>query len=508
MAVVPRRRKTGVVYYVTNTWKGKAAWERVGTHKRQAEERDRAMKKEIAADSYSPPSTAKSLTLRQFAESWAQKRTNAWSTEERRIIKAYVSERTWFGDLRLDEVRYSHIDRWVDEQKAEKRADGKRRITDKTIANTLGVVYQVFESAIRSELVEKNPCSLERGKLDRTPENEREPYTIAEALVLMRHHAIPWPIRVLNGLCLLTGMRKGEAVARRWRDLDTSAGPLAALKIHDQYDGQPLKTKRPRVTPIHPELAAMLQAWASEGFELWTGRKPTPDDLIVPDYKDGETRPFTRSTALKSFVRYAALAGVRPRTMHATRHTFISLCRRGGASKDVIEKITHNSRGDIVDQYTHLDWKPLCDAVLCLTLDAHQAAHLPTGNSGNSWGPALPSGSEPNAGITENAHSVAGLYARTTERTEAENKLVQKPRQDSRQLTSDDLRASARIRKRSLLQLRLVDPDAARPGLALLDAYEAVLDGRQDATVHALAKAARALHLGDRDGIYSGGKAS
>lgn len=508
MAVVPRRRKSGTVYYVTNTWKGKPAWERVGTHKRQAEERDRAMKKEIAAGSYSPPATAKALTLRQFAESWVEKRTNAWSPEERRIIKAYVSARGWFADLRLDEVRYSHIDRWVDEQKAETRPDGTRRITDKTIANTLGVLYQVFESAIRADLVEKNPCSVERGKLKRAPEKEREPYTIAEALVLMRHHAIPWPIRMLNALCILTGMRKGEAVARRWKDLDTSVGPLAALRIHDQYDGQPLKTKRPRVAPIHPELATMLQTWLSEGFELWTGRKPTPDDFIIPDYKAGQVVPFTRSTALKAFVRYAELAGVRPRTMHATRHTFISLCRRGGAPKDVIEKITHNSRGDIVDQYTHLDWKPLCDAVLCLTLDAHQAAHLPSGNGGNSWGHALPSGGESTAGITETADSVAGLYARTVETSAAKNKGLQKPRQDSRQLSRDDLRAGARIRKRSLLQLQAVDPDAARPGLALLDAYEAVLDGKREATVHALAKAARALKLGDRDGIYSRGKAS
>lgn len=35
---------------------------------------------------------------------------------------------------------------------------------------------------------------------------------------------------------------------------------------------------------------------------------------------------------------------------HDTRHTFISLARRGGAQKEVVERITHNSAGDIVDR--------------------------------------------------------------------------------------------------------------------------------------------------------------
>jgi hypothetical protein len=56
------------------------------------------------------------------------------------------------------------------------------------------------------------------------------------------------------------------------------------------------------------------------------------------------------------------------RTLHSSRHTFITMCRRGGARKDVLEKVTHNAKGDIVDAYTHWDWNPLCEAVLCLQL--------------------------------------------------------------------------------------------------------------------------------------------
>jgi integrase len=506
MAVVPRKRKGGVVFYVVNEWQGKPTWEKVGTQKRQAEQRDNAMKREIRAGAYVPPAASKALTVQQYATVWCSKRTNASAKEELRTLKIHVFKRPWLASMRLDAVRHADVDKWVEEMRDEKKPDGSRRITDKTISNAVGVLKQVYQSAIRAELAIKNPCKLERGALKTAPAQEREIYTPAELLVLVRHHAIPWPIRMLNGLCLFTGMRKGEACARRWKDLDTSCGPLAALKIHDQYDGKPLKTDRPRVAPIHPLLAEMLEGWAAEGFELWTGRKPTPDDLIVPNVEHGVVKTFTRSTALKAFIRYAELASVRPRTMHATRHTFISLCRRGNAPKDRIEKITHNARGGIIDRYTHHDWKPLCDAVLCLVLDAHQEQQLPPGNTGNSGGGKLLVGHDESAGISANAAEVTGLYARTTIETTAENKLVQKTRQEKRQLTGDDLRAAARIRKRKLLLTQAADPDAARPGLEVISSYEAVLDGNMPTAVRGLAKAVRALGLGDRDGTYTLGE--
>ena len=37
--------------------------------------------------------------------------------------------------------------------------------------------------------------------------------------------------------------------------------------------------------------------------------------------------------------------------------------------KDVLQKVTHNAKGDILDNYTHFDWEPLCKAVSCLQID-------------------------------------------------------------------------------------------------------------------------------------------
>ena len=63
------------------------------------------------------------------------------------------------------------------------------------------------------------------------------------------------------------------------------------------------------------------------------------------------------------------------RSVHSTRHTFITMARRGGARTAVVEKITHNARVEVIDEYTHWGWAPLCEALLCLSLgEAHPEA--------------------------------------------------------------------------------------------------------------------------------------
>jgi hypothetical protein len=59
----------------------------------------------------------------------------------------------------------------------------------------------------------------------------------------------------------------------------------------------------------------------------------------------------------------------RPSYRHESRNTFITYARRCGAQEDVVERITHNAKGSIVDQYTDWHWGPLCEAVICLKYD-------------------------------------------------------------------------------------------------------------------------------------------
>lgn len=474
MAVVARENRSGVVYWVVNQWNGKQAWERVGTKKRQAEVRDREMKAEIAAGEYRPKAGSKAVTLGDFADTWGKGRTNPNAKEERRGLRLYLKPRSWLTEKRINDVSHADMDRLLAELKSEtKPGSASRRLSDKTIANFFDTLTQLFKASIRLGHSSIQPVMLEAKALDRTPAAEREIYTPAEVLVLTRHHKIPAPVRVLNALCAFAGLRLGEASGRRWSDIGEGE-PLPGLLVRTQYGGRPLKTRRPRMVPIHPELGAILSAWHAEGFELYTGRKPTADDFIVPQAGRRSSLPYWGPTTYYvAFVASAEAAGVRPRTIHSTRHTFISLCRRGGARADVLERVTHNARGGIIDRYTHFDWAPLCEAVLCLRLDAHQDAHRPQVLSGETSvrEPAIGSGFDengPGKPTSEQGLVPGGRYPK-----QLPGSSVAGPSKFSSQSTGAGTSVPQLTREERLSALAKLDPEAARPGLAVCRALTA-----------------------------------
>jgi integrase len=439
VSVIARKRKSKTTYYVVFRWQGRAVWENAGHDRRAAERLDRQRAREVQDDTYHPTEGSPTgHNVAQWAESWLKRREVRSVKDEERWLRKHVLTRPWFATLLLVNVKPHHFDRIVRELKG--------TLSDKSIANVVGVLSVMFRDAHRKELIPGNPVNLEPGLLKRTPQTERATFTAAEVSVLCSHASIPEHIRVLSALCLLGGLREGEACGRRWRDLDTSTAPLWCLSVHDQYDDKPLKTDRPRLVPVHPELAAILERWGRGGYQLWACKPPEPDDFVVPAMsKRSRSKCWTRSMFYKAFVRACSGAGARVGFPHEARHTFTSLCRRGGARKDVLERVTHNAKGDIVDRYTHWDWAPLCEAVACLrlTVDARQLLHLPAASDGKD-------GSDASLLTTSNAAEtplltpgVPGSIPGASTLEQHKNRTGHEPRQLSRQRGPGRRRSSA-----------------------------------------------------------------
>src|SRR5690606_24932853 len=253
----------------------------------------------------------------------------------------------------------------------------------------------------------------------------------------------------------------------------------------DQYDSKPLKTECPRIVPVHPELHRILTEWAVEGFELYTGVRPTPDDFIVPNMSRwAQVRHHTESSLNKQFCKTAEAAGVRPRTVHSTRHTFVTHCCWFGARPDVLERVTHNASGKMIDRYTHHEWALLCEAVLALNLDAHPDSQLARVTVGKRPGSFLANLEASARLLLQSIVEAAGIEDAAEPKTSLASERARKTRQGIRQESNgsfvEGLRTDNRTRKRRLLTLEELDPEAARPGLAMCRALDAVYDGDLD----------------------------
>lgn len=378
MAVVGRKRKGGkIVYSVVTSWEGRQHWETIGTNKREAEQIDRQRKAAVKAGTYRPGQVTEAASVETYALSWVAKRTNRAADNDRSLIEGHVLKVDDFGSLRMGDARPRHVLALIDAlRKGAYLEDGQKPLAEKTITLALGLVRVMFRDAVIEEVISSTPYVVPRGKLTRAGE-QRQPYTPSDVAALTSS-VVPERERMWALLAFFTGARCGEICGLRWGDWDESPRPLGSLRIERQYDGldgnEKTKTGRRRIVPVHPELAAALTAWRAR-WSLHFLRRPSPADPIVPSSDGGH---MTKSAAYKGWVRACKAAGVTNRSVHSTRHTFITLTLRAGAAEKTVLRITHNPKGTIVDVYNHRDWEEFCAAVSLLVISQPIAANSGT----------------------------------------------------------------------------------------------------------------------------------
>jgi integrase len=250
----------------------------------------------------------------------------------------------------------------------------------------------LFKEAVRRHLIERTPCVWEDTDLPDLEANARVTeggYEAADVGKLVYDVRIPEDRRVLYALEFLTGLRSGEAAARRWGDWEPAyLGRLGRLTAATAYNTRHrvVKTTKTRVEkwiPVHPALSELLEAWKAGGWERFYGRPPTPEDLIVPATKGGHRN---NSHSWRCFQLDLAAVGLAHQRHYETRATFISLAEGAGADPEMIARITHASLHGAKDLYrrVRLYWPRMCDAVACIQIPRPREVTTGGGDPGAS----------------------------------------------------------------------------------------------------------------------------
>ncbi len=186
-------------------------------------------------------------------------------------------------------------------------------ISPKSVRNCIGIVSSIFRLAVLEGAVEVNPVSqTPRDGLPSMGSGGGQTYTRDESLALVTDPRIGWDRRVVFALQFFTGMRIGETCGRRWRDWVPNVEPLGSLRVHTQYNDQPLKTAKSgdakeRTVPVHPELEKVLGAGKGRASRRSTA-VPRPGRLHRAR-PENHGRAHT-SQATKSHKRDAELIGI------------------------------------------------------------------------------------------------------------------------------------------------------------------------------------------------------
>ncbi len=140
---------------------------------------------------------------------------------------------------------------------------------------------------------------------------------------------------------LYTGIRRGEAVALRWMDVELDR---RVLTVRRSYDGM-TKSSKHRPVPIPPELASILREYRLAD--------PWKVELVFPNDQGGMYSPNAKLEAvLQAGLRRAGLARIR---VHDLRHAFASFFVMAGGDIFTLQRILGHSTPQLVsDTYGHL----------------------------------------------------------------------------------------------------------------------------------------------------------
>lgn len=315
------------------------------------------------------------LTVRGYSRQWLKSRTNKSKRDDVSRLKLHVLP--VIGSMRIDEVRPLDIRKLILGLKS-------KGLAPRTQSNIYALLRALFRDALAEELIDKNPVLLKKSEVPKRRDKkarwrESAQFTAGELALLISSPRVPMGRRVLWGLQGACGMRFGEAAARRWGDI-LDKRPLRGIMVDTAYDTKAkvirdeTKTGSVRFVPMPDLLHDELERWRRVGWPAMYGRSPTDNDLITPA-DSGRIRNVNNS--LRQLHFDCVELGIPERRQHDLRRTFISLCRAKGAPSDLVKFLSHGRSGAVLDQYTTLPWRTLCEIVpVLLTQRCHSESKV------------------------------------------------------------------------------------------------------------------------------------
>ncbi|GAA2004416.1 site-specific integrase [Nocardiopsis rhodophaea] len=241
-------------------------------------------------------------------------------------------------------------------------------------ARTVRYIHTILRSALSA--------AVDAGSLTRNPADKAKPPTAKEAKAPEMH---PWTRDQLRAfldwakvnsalyvawfVLAMTGIRRGELLALRWRDIDLDTGTMAVRRsvgiVRVKGKGAeitegPTKTNRPRVIDLDEPTVNLLRAHRRERGSL-SLQLARDDALVFGDHEGAWRHPerFSRSfrehliRCRKQLADGAAEAPELIR-LHDLRHTHATvLLSLGTHPKIVSERLGHANVSITLDTYSH-----------------------------------------------------------------------------------------------------------------------------------------------------------
>jgi len=253
-----------------------------------------------------------------YLEDYAKNNKKSWRDDQYRIN---ASLKPFFGEQEIDNITPLDIEKYRSERL-------KTGVTKSTVNREMTILIKMFNLAIDWNLTDRNPAAKVRLFSEKDTQKERILLREEEARLLK---ACPAHLRPIVVVALHTGMRRGEILGLRWRQVDLDR---RQLRVENTKSG------KNRLIPINNVL------WLEfEALRAYAG----PSGLV---FANPRTRlQFTE--VKKSFRSSCQAAGIEGLRFHDLRHTFATRLIEAGADIISVKELLGHFSVRLTQRYTH-----------------------------------------------------------------------------------------------------------------------------------------------------------
>ncbi len=273
------------------------------------------------------------------------------------------------GLLRLRELSAPQVRAWLNEKQTRTGHRG-RVLSSRSVAYAHAVLRAALADAVRDDLIHRNVCLLVTPPRSGRPSaSTLSPEDVAKILIKSEGRAL----RALWVLLIAVGLRKGEALALHWEDLDLAAGTIRVHRTLQRLrdaEADPVSgrrhgrlvespTTKTGVDAILPLPSFVVKELEEHRLRQLKVRLAAPV-WVEPDrvFTTRVGTPLEPRNVARAWADLCEAAAVAPVRIHDLRHTAATLLLGEGVPLKVVQQMLRHSRlATTADVYAHVTRK-------------------------------------------------------------------------------------------------------------------------------------------------------
>jgi integrase len=300
------------------------------------------------------------ITLAELLRQWLRDYASMNTTDRTQESYASIVERhliPGLGRISLIDLQAQNIQGYYAKKLLDGRADGKGGLSARSVVYHHRILSKALDYAVKMGLVVRNVARVvEPPRAARVTMQTLSLEEVGRFLDVARDT----DYYVYFATLLYTGLRRGELLALRWRNLDLGSGKLSVVETAYRLGSGEYRIKEPktpqsrRTVILPPSLVELFRVYRfdQELLRIQLGISLEADDFVFIRPDGNPMNPNAVTLAFRRIIKKAGLKEIR---IHDLRHTHATLMLKAGIHPKVVsERLGHASIGITLDLYSHV----------------------------------------------------------------------------------------------------------------------------------------------------------